>query len=179
MKPIFKYLCIPALITLPVSSAFADDPIKLPNERLADQNYDYTGKDIIIKWTKDGRPSEPAPIRNAHVTAQNITIEADYPESSNMLNKGIYSDSGNKTDITVTDTISITTYDDSVYTESNGKTNINGFKNLNITSRKGLAWWIMGTELISKAGITASSLLNLSMLHIHFGDGKFIIPALP
>lgn len=95
MKPIFKYLCIPALITLPVSSAFADDPIKLPNERLADQNYDYTGKDIIIKWTKDGRPSEPAPIRNAHVTAQNITIEADYPESSNMLNKGIYSDSGN------------------------------------------------------------------------------------
>ena len=137
MKPIFKYLCIPALITLPVSSAFADDPIKLPNERLADQNYDYTGKDIIIKWTKDGRPSEPAPIRNAHVTAQNITIEADYPESSNMLNKGIYSDSGNKTDITVTDTISITTYDDSVYTESNGKTNINGFKNLNITSRKG------------------------------------------
>ena len=137
MKPIFKYLCIPALITLPVSSAFADDPIKLPNERLADQNYDYTGKDIIIKWTKDGRPSEPAPIRNAHVTAQNITIEADYPESSNMLNKGIYSDSGNKTDITVTDTISITTYDDGVYTESNGKTNINGFKNLNITSRKG------------------------------------------
>ena len=54
-----------------------------------------------------------------------------------MLNKGIYSDSGNKTDITVTDTISITTYDDGVYTESNGKTNINGFKNLNITSRKG------------------------------------------
>ena len=44
---------------------------------------------------------------------------------------------------------------------------------------KDSAWWIMGTELISKAGITASSLLNLSMLHIHFGDGKFIIPALP
>ena len=64
MKPIFKYLCIPALITLPVSSAFADDPIKLPNERLADQNCDYTGKDIIIKWTKE-KPRNHAELINS------------------------------------------------------------------------------------------------------------------
>lgn len=134
MKIIFKYLCVPVFITLPVSSVYANEVVELPNTRLINSNYDYTGKDLIIKWTKDESPTDGSPIRDSQVIAQNIIIETDFPDSyDGILNKGIWSD--NHTDITASETINITAYDDGVYTSNyNGTTNINGFKNLNITS---------------------------------------------
>ena len=121
-----------------LSSVYANEVIELPNQRLIGPNHDYTGKDLIIKWTNDGSLFEAAPIRDAQVTAQNITIEADFPDKyGGILNKGIWSGGSNQTVVTATETINITTYDDGIYTESNGKTNINGFKNLNITSKTG------------------------------------------
>ena len=133
MKIIFKYLCVPVFITLPVSSVYADEVVELPNTRLINSNYDYTGKKLIIKWTKDESPTDGSPIRDSQVIAQNIIIETDFPDSHNgTLNKGIWSD--NHTDVTASE-INITAYDDGVYTSDyNGTTNIYGFKNLNITS---------------------------------------------
>ena len=133
MKIIFKYLCVPVFITLPVSSVYADEVVELPNTRLINSNYDYTGKKLIIKWTKDESPNDGSPIRDSKVIAQNIIIETDFPDSHDgTLNKGIWSD--NHTDVTASE-INITAYDDGVYTSDyNGTTNIYGFKNLNITS---------------------------------------------
>ena len=54
-----------------------------------------------------------------------------------ILNKGIYNPDNAQSDVTAPGIIKIFTYDDGVYTETNGRANINGFKNLNITSRTG------------------------------------------
>ena len=54
-----------------------------------------------------------------------------------ILNKGIYNTDNYQSDITAPGTIKILTYDDGIYTESNAKANIKGFKNLIITSKAG------------------------------------------
>ena len=144
MKPIFKYLCIPALITLPASSIYAEDEdVKYPvNHSITGLNNDYSGKNLFITWTKDEPHDGDAPIKGAQVTAQNITIEADFPdynkgEYRGILNKGIYNTNNDQSDIKVPGIIKIFTYDDGVYTETNARANINGFKKLDITSRTG------------------------------------------
>ena len=114
-------------------------------------SYDYTGKDLVLKWEKGKTPTDGSPIRDAQVTAQNITIEADFPDDyGGILNKGIWSD--HKTDVTAPGTINITTYDDGVYTAGIGKTNISGFKNLNITSRSGFGLVDNGNGITIEGG---------------------------
>lgn len=88
MKPIFKYLCIPALITLPVSSACADDDTDTFINKLISSNrgntnygdlntYKYPDRNLVITWTDDSR-GDGSPIRNADVYAKNITIISDF-----------------------------------------------------------------------------------------------------
>ena len=68
MKPIFKYLCIPALITLPVSSACADDDTDLFINKVINI-YQHPDRKLVITWTDDSNksPSDGSPIRNADV----------------------------------------------------------------------------------------------------------------
>ena len=130
-------------------------------------SYDYTGKDLVLKWEKGKTPTDGSPIRDAQVTAQNITIEADFPDDyGGILNKGIWSD--HKTDVTAPGTINITTYDDGVYTAGIGKTNINRFKVLNITSRSGFGLVDNGNGITIEGG--EQSLVSIKSEYItrHF-----------
>ena len=159
MKPIFKYLCIPALITLPVSSACADDDTdtfinKLISSDRGSTNdgdlntYKYPDRNLFIKWTDDSR-GDGSPIRNADVYAKNITIISDFV-GNQWTDKGIISD--NSTNIHASGEFSIITHDDSVYTQSNGTTNIDGFKNLDITSKTGYGLVDNGDGIYIKGG---------------------------
>lgn len=47
MKIIFKYLCVPVFITLPVSSVYANEVVELPNTRLINSNYDLQEKILL------------------------------------------------------------------------------------------------------------------------------------
>lgn len=80
MNPIFKYLCIPALITLPVSSACADDDTDTFINKLISSNrgntnygdlntYKYNDRNLVIIWTDNSR-GDGSPIRNADVSAK-------------------------------------------------------------------------------------------------------------
>ena len=159
MKPIFKYLCIPALITLPVSSACADDNTdtfinKLISSDRGSTNYGdlntykYPDRNLFIKWTDDSR-GDGSPIRNADVYAKNITIISDFV-GNQWTDKGIISD--NSTNIHASGDFSIITHDDSVYTQSNGTTNIDGFKKLDITSKTGYGLVDNGDGIYIKGG---------------------------
>ena len=148
MNTIFKYLCVPALIILPASSIYAEgEDVKLQNEKsLTGPDNDYHGKNLFITWTKDDNGGD-APVKGAQIIAQNITIETNFPDKypngirrgmyRGILNKGIYNTDNYQSDITTLGTIKILTYDDGIYTESNAKANIKGFKNLIITSKAG------------------------------------------
>lgn len=102
-------------------------------------SYDHDDRNLVINWdAKNGR-GDGSTIRNANVNAKNITINADFLDPYEWENKGIISD-GNKsgdgylTHVTARGNINITTYNDAVYTQDNGSTIIDDFKNLNIKS---------------------------------------------
>lgn len=94
------------------------------------KTYDYPDRNLVINWTNTSR-GDGAPIRAATVNAKNITITADFYDRYGIMNKGINSSEGNS-HVTASGDIKITTRNDSVYTESNGSTIIDGFKNLTI-----------------------------------------------
>ena len=167
MKPIFKYLCIPALITLPVSSACADDDTDLFINKVINI-YQHPDRKLVITWTDDSNksPSDGSPIRNADVSAKNITITSDFL-GNRWTDKGIISEYS--TNVNTSEEINITTNDDGVFTEGNGNININGFKKLNITSRAGFGVVDNGdgiTSITSEEGNMGVSL---------FG-GRLILP---
>lgn len=93
-------------------------------------SYDHADRNLVINWNNTSR-GDGAPIRAATVNAKNITITADFDDGYGIMNKGINSSEGNS-HVTASGNIKITTRNDSVYTESNGSTIIDGFKNLTI-----------------------------------------------
>lgn len=93
--------------------------------------YDYPKRNLVINWdysSNDSRKDGSA-IRDATVNAKNITINANF-SGNQWTDKGIISDG--TTHVTASGDISITTHNDGVYTEKNGSTTIDGFKNLTI-----------------------------------------------
>lgn len=95
------------------------------------KSYDHPDRNLVINWTNNSRGDGSA-IRAADVNAKNITINADF-NGNHWTDKGVISDGNENTNITASGTIKITTNDDSVYTQDNGKATIDGFKNLIIT----------------------------------------------
>lgn len=94
-------------------------------------NYPYPDRNLVINWdysSNDSRKDGSA-IRDATVNAKNITIKADF-NGNEWTDKGIISDG--TTHVTAGGDIDITTHNDGVYTEENGSTTIDGFKNLTI-----------------------------------------------
>ena len=135
-------------ITLPISSAYASydattNTETLTNQRISNtmgdttkgdfKSYNYPDRNLVITWTDSSR-GDGSPIRDADVYAKNITIISDFV-GNQWTDKGVIS--YNTTNIKVSEDINITTYDDGVFTDGEGTTNIRGFKNLNITSRAG------------------------------------------
>ena len=167
MKPIFKYLCIPALITLPVSSACADDDTDLFINKVINI-YQHPDRNLVITWTDDSNksPSDGSPIRNADVSAKNITITSDFL-GNRWTDKGIISEYS--TNVNTSEDINITTNDDGVFTEGNGNININGFKNLNITSRAGFGVVDNGDGITITGG-------NNSVVSITSEEGNMGVP---
>ena len=167
MKPIFKYLCIPALITLPVSSACADDDTDLFINKVINI-YRHPDRNLVITWTDDSNksPSDGSPIRNADVSAKNITITSDFL-GNRWTDKGIISEYS--TNVNTSEDINITTNDDGVFTEGNGNININGFKNLNITSRAGFGVVDNGDGITITGG-------NNSVVSITSEEGNMGVP---
>ena len=100
------------------------------------KTYDYPDRNLVINWTDNSR-GDGAPIRDATVNAKNITINADF-SGNQWTDKGIISDG--TTHVTAGGDIDITTHNDGVYTEGNGSTTIDGFKNLTIKAT-GDNWW--------------------------------------
>ena len=167
MKPISKYLCIPALITLPVSSACADDDTDLFINKVINI-YQHPDRNLVITWTDDSNksPSDGSPIRNADVSAKNITITSDFL-GNRWTDKGIISEYS--TNVNTSEDINITTNDDGVFTEGNGNININGFKNLNITSRAGFGVVDNGDGITITGG-------NNSVVSITSEEGNMGVP---
>lgn len=98
--------------------------------------YDHADRNLVIQWNNNSR-GDGAPIRDARVNAKNITINADF-SGNQWTDKGIISDG--TTHVTAGGDIDITTHNDGVYTEGNGSTTIDGFKNLTIKAT-GDNWW--------------------------------------
>ena len=95
--------------------------------------YDHADRNLVINWdysSNDSRKDGSA-IRNATVNAKNITINADF-NGNEWTDKGIISEKEYTTHVTASGNINITTYNDAVYTQDNGSTTIDGFKNLTI-----------------------------------------------
>ena len=92
--------------------------------------YNHSDRNLVINWDAQNGRGDGSAIRDANVNAKNITITADFPDWYGWVNKGIISDYA--THVTASGDINITTYNDGVYTESNGTTTIDGFKNLTI-----------------------------------------------
>lgn len=90
--------------------------------------YDHADRNLVIQWNNNSR-GDGAPIRDARVNAKNITINADF-SGNQWTDKGIISDG--TTHVTAGGDINITTNNDAVYTQENGSTTIDGFKNLTI-----------------------------------------------
>lgn len=93
------------------------------------KSYNYPDRNLVINWTNNSR-GDGAAIRDAEVNAKNITINANF-SGNDWTDKGVISDVA--THIKASGDINVTTNNDSVYTEGNGTTTIEGFKNLNIT----------------------------------------------
>ncbi|WP_303142410.1 autotransporter outer membrane beta-barrel domain-containing protein [uncultured Dialister sp.] len=98
------------------------------------KTYDHTDRNLVINWNKDNNRDDGSAIRNSTVKAKNLTVRADF-EGNQWDNKGVISDIGSDTHMSVSDTIDIKAYDDAVYTSGdNSKVTIDGFKKLNIKS---------------------------------------------
>ena len=91
--------------------------------------YDHPDRNLVINWDAQNGRGDGSAIRDAVVNAKNITINADF-KGNQWDDKGIISDYG--THVTASGDINIKTHNDSVYTEGNGSTTIEGFKNLTI-----------------------------------------------
>ena len=150
-------------ITLPISSAYASYDATTNTETLTNQlisntrgdtakgdfkSYNYPDRNLVITWTNSSR-SDGSPIRDADVSAKNITILSDFI-GNKWTDKGVISDYS--TNIRASGDINITTHDDGVFTEGDGKVNINGFKNLNITSKAGFGLVDNGTGINIEGG---------------------------
>lgn len=127
-----------SLTCSPVMAAGSGDTDTLINKMSG--NYNHPDRNLVIKWT-DPKLSDGAAIRNVDVNAKNITVEA-YFKGNQWNDKGVISE--DKTHITASGDIKITSHNDSVFTEDNktpqgiiitqGKIVIDGFKNLIIKS---------------------------------------------
>ncbi len=120
------------------------------NEAVGDlKTYDHPDRNLVIEWNNTSR-GDGAPIRAATVNAKNITITADFYDRYGLMNKGINSSEGNS-HVTASGDINITTRNDSVYTEGNGSTVIDGFKNLTIKAT-GNSWGSGGYGVVDNGG---------------------------
>ena len=161
MNSIFKYICISTFIVLNTSSIYANDDTqtdiflnKIISNTRADvskgdlKTYNHPDRNLFLQWTDNSR-GDGSPIRDADVYAKNITIISDFV-GNQWTDKGVISD--NDTNINASEDINITTYNDGVFTEGKGTTNINGFKNLNITSRSGFGLVDNGNGITIEGG---------------------------
>ena len=161
MNSIFKYICISTFIVLNTSSIYANDDTqtdiflnKIISNTRADvskgdlKTYNHPDRNLFLQWTDNSR-GDGSPIRDADVYAKNITIISDFV-GNQWTDKGVISD--NATNINASEDINITTYNDGVFTEGKGTTNINGFKNLNITSRSGFGLVDNGNGITIEGG---------------------------
>lgn len=124
----------------PVMAAGSDDTDTLTNQMVSRTrgntqvgdftSYDHPDRNLVINWTNNSR-GDGAAIRDADVTAKNITISTDFKGNA-WTDKGVISDGD--THIKASGDIKITSHDDSVFTEGTGTTTIEGFKNLIIKS---------------------------------------------
>ena len=124
----------------PVMAAGNDDTDTLTNQMVSRTrgntqagdftSYDHPDRNLIINWTNDSR-GDGAAIRDADVTAKNITINTDF-QGNQWTDKGVISDVS--THIKASGDINIKSHDDGVFTEGTGITTIEGFKNLIIKS---------------------------------------------
>lgn len=98
-------------------------------------SYNHPDRNLEIKWTDDSRGNK-APVCDGTAVAKNITINSNFPTTAkfNWMDKGVISQSDVGSHLTASGDINITSYDDGVYTDSNGKVTIDGFKNLTIKS---------------------------------------------
>lgn len=99
-------------------------------------SYNHPDRNLEIKWTDDSRGNK-APVCDGTAVAKNITIDSNFPTTAkfNWMDKGVISQSDVGSHLTASGDINITSYDDGVYTDSNGKVTIDGFKNLTIKSK--------------------------------------------
>ena len=91
-------------------------------------NYNYPERNLVIKWNNNA-PGDGAPIRDVTVKAKSISIDTNFA-GNGFNDKGVISDK--KSTITASNIIKIVAHNDAVYTEGNGSTTIDGFKNLTI-----------------------------------------------
>ena len=161
MNSIFKYICVTTFIALHASSIYANEDIptdnflnKIISNTRADvskgdlKTYNHPDRNLFIQWIDNSR-GDGSPIRDADVYAKNITIISDFV-GNQWTDKGVISD--NTTNINASGDINITTYNDCVFTEGKGTTNISGFKNLNITSRSGFGLVDNGNGITIEGG---------------------------
>lgn len=94
------------------------------------KSYNYPDRNLVINWTDNSRGDGTA-IRDAEVNAKNLTINANF-SGNEWTDKGVISSDAD-TLVNASGDINITTNNDSVYTQGNGKTTIEDFKNLKIT----------------------------------------------
>ena len=93
------------------------------------KSYEHPDRDLVINWTHDNNRGDGSAIRDAIVKVKNLTINTDFV-GNQWDDKAVICDK--KTHITATGDINITSHDDAIYTEADGTTTIDGFKNLNI-----------------------------------------------
>ena len=116
-------------------------------------NYSYPDRNLVINWdyrSNDSRKDGSA-IRDATVNAKNITIKADF-NGNEWTDKGIISESEYTTYVTASGDINITTNNDAVYTQDNGSTTIDGFKNLTIKATGNNLWGSGGFGVVDNGG---------------------------
>lgn len=95
------------------------------------KTYDHADQNLVINWNKDNHRGDGAAIRDASVNAKNITINADFDDPADWVNKAIISSQGDS-HVIASGNINIKSFNDAVYTENTAKTTIEGFKNLTI-----------------------------------------------
>lgn len=103
------------------------------------KSYDHSDRNLVINWNQESNTSraDGAAIRDAEVTAKNLTIDASF-RGNKWTDKGIIGgDARQNTIINVSGDINVKANNDAVYTESGGNVTFEGFKNLNVTSTGG------------------------------------------